>query len=180
MGHGFSPPKVQCAEPYKITHPIRFNYRQKGHILELQDITKYLGVDLQSSLSWKNHIDRISKKANSMLGLLRRNLRSCKEDTEANTYFTMVESNLEYCSAVWNPHNKDQVHKVEMVQRRAARFTTDKYRNTSSVSSILDHRQWESLESRRSKIRLILFYKVVNDLVDIPSSIYSKDQIIAY
>ena len=90
MGHGFSPPKVQCAEPNQITHPIRFNYRLKGHILELQDSTKYLGVDLQSSLSWKNHIDRISKKANSMLAFLRRNLRSCKEDTKANAYFTMV------------------------------------------------------------------------------------------
>ena len=32
--------------------------------------TKYLGVDLQSTLSWKTHIDRISKKANIMLGFL--------------------------------------------------------------------------------------------------------------
>ena len=148
--------------------PTRFDYQLKGHILELQDSTKYLGVDLQSSLSWKNHIDRISKKANSMLGFLRRNLRSCK----ANAYFTMVRSNLEYCSSVWSPHHKDQVHKVEMVQRRAARFTTNRYRNTSSVSSMLDHLQWESLEARRSKIQLTLFYKVVHDLVDIPASSY--------
>ena len=40
----------------------------------------------------------------------------------------------------------------------------------SSVSSMLDHLQVESLESRRSKIQLTLFYKVVCDLVDIPSS----------
>ena len=53
MGHGFSLPKVQCVESNTITHPIRFNCRLKGHILELQDSTKYLRVDLQSSLSWK-------------------------------------------------------------------------------------------------------------------------------
>ena len=97
---------------------------------------------------------------------------TCKEDTKANAYYTMVISNLEYCMSVWNPHHKDQVHKVEMVQRRAARFTTNRYRNTSSVSSMLDHLQCESLESRRSKIQLNLLYKVVNDLVDIPSSAY--------
>ena len=171
-GMAFHPQKCNVLSLTRSRTPIRFNYRLKGHILELQDSTKYLGVDLQFSLSWKNHIDRISKKANRMLGFLRRHLRSCKEDTKANAYFTMVRSNLEYCSAVWNPHNKDQVQKVEMVQRRAARFTTNRYRNTSSVSSMLDHLQWESLESRRSKIQLTLFYKVVYDLVDIPSSAY--------
>ena len=134
-GMAFHPQKCSVLSVTRSRTPTRFDYQLKGHILELQDSTKYLGVDLQSSLSWKNHIDRISKKANSMLGFLRRNLRSCKEDTKANAYFTMVRSNLEYCSSVWSPHHKDQVHKVEMVQRRAARFTTNRYRNTSSVSS---------------------------------------------
>ena len=68
MGHGFSPQKCNVLSLTRSHTPIRFNYRLKGHILELQDSTKYLGVDLQSSLSWKNHIDRISKKANGMLG----------------------------------------------------------------------------------------------------------------
>ena len=166
----FHPQKCSVLSVTRSRTPTRFDYQLKGHVLELQDSTKCLGVDLQSSLSWKNHIDRISKKANSMLGFLRRNLRSCKEDTKANAYFTMVRSNLEYCSPVWSPHHQNQVHKVEMVQRRAARFTTNRYRNTSSVSSMLDHLQWESLEARRSKIQLTLFYKVVHDLVVIPAS----------
>ena len=68
MSQGIPSAKVQRAECNKISHPTRFNYQLKGQFLELQDSTKYLGVDLQSSLSWKNHIDRTSKKANSMLG----------------------------------------------------------------------------------------------------------------
>ena len=112
------PQKCSVLSVTRSRTPTRFDYQLKGHVLELQDSTNYLGVDLQSSLSWKTHIDRISKKANSMLGFLRRNLRSCKEDTKANAYFTMVRSNLEYCSSVWSPHHQDQVHKVEMVQRR--------------------------------------------------------------
>ena len=123
-------------------------------------------------MSWKNHIDRITKKANSTLGFLRRNLKASTEDTKANAYFCMVRSNLEYCCSVWSPHYKDQIKKVEMVQRRAARFTTNRYRNTSSVSLMLDHLQWETLESRRSKIQISLLYKVVEDLVDIPAAKY--------
>ncbi|KAH3879321.1 hypothetical protein DPMN_003223 [Dreissena polymorpha] len=41
-----------------------------------------------------------------------------------------------------------------MVQRRAARYVTNRYHNTSSVTSMLDHLQWETLESRRTKAQL--------------------------
>ena len=80
-----------------------------------------------------------------------------------------IRLNLEYCSSVWNPHQKDQIRKLEVIQRRAARYTTNGYRNTSSVSSMLDHLQWESLESRRSEIQLTLLYKIVNNMIDIPA-----------
>ena len=152
--------------------PISHPFKLKGHILIAEDTTKYLGVDLQTTLSWKTHIHRISKKANSMLRFLRRNLRSCSEDTKANAYFSMVCSNLEYCSSVWNPHQKDQIRKLETIQRRAARYTTNRYRNTNRAFSMLDHLQWESLESRRSKIQMTLLYKIVNDMIDIPADEY--------
>ena len=84
----------------------------------------------------------------------------------------MVRCNLEYCCSMWSPTHKDQIRKVEMIQRRASRFTTNRYRNISSVSSMIFHLQWESLESRRSKIQLTLLYKVMQDLVDIPAASY--------
>ena len=59
-----------------------------------------------------------------------------------------------------------------MVQWRGARFTTRRYRNTSSVSEMLEHLNWETLESRLTKSSLTVFYKVVNNLVDIPASTY--------
>ena len=127
---------MQCTESIKITTPISHPYKLKGHILITENTTKYLGVDLQTALSWKTHIDRISKKTNNMLMFLRRTLRSCSEDTKANAYFSMVRSNLEYWSSVWNPHQKDQILKLEMIQRRDAQYTSNRCRNTSSVFSI--------------------------------------------
>jgi hypothetical protein len=37
---------------------------------------------------------------------------------------------------------------IERVQRRAARFVTNKYRNTSSVGNMLQHLEWRSLSDR--------------------------------
>lgn len=60
---------------------------------------------------------------------------------------------LELTSEGTDPETRDCPKKSRMVHHR--------YRNTSSVSSILDHLQWESLEYRQAKIQLTLFYKVV-------------------
>jgi hypothetical protein len=37
---------------------------------------------------------------------------------------------------------------------------------------MLDNLEWETLESRRAKNQLVMFFKIINDLVDIPSSNY--------
>ena len=95
-----------------------FQYRLNGVSLAEEQSSKYVGVDLQSNLSWKNHIKRITKKSNNMLGFLRRNLRQASEETKAQAYFTMVWSNLDYCSTIWSPYQRDQKHQIEMVQRR--------------------------------------------------------------
>ena len=111
----------------------------KGVSLAEELSSKYLGVDLQSNLSWKTHISRITKKSNNMLGFLRRNLWQASEETKAQAYFTMVRSNLDYCSTIQSSYQRDQKHQIEMVQRRSARFVTNRYRNTSSVTNMLDY-----------------------------------------
>ena len=73
---------------------------------DLVKLAEYLGVNIQSNLVWNNHIDRVTKKSNNMLGFLRRNLRSASSETNTNAYITMVRSNLEYCVSAWNPHQK--------------------------------------------------------------------------
>ena len=129
-----------------------FSYRLKGTVLAEEATSKYLGVDLQNNLSWNQHANRVTKRANSMLGFLHRNLRKASEETKAQAYMSMVRSNIDYCSTVWNPHQRDQKYQVEMVQRRTARFVTGRYRNTSSVTDMLDYLGWETHESRRTKL----------------------------
>ena len=61
-----------------------------------------------------------------------------------------------------------------MVQRRAARYVANRYHNTSSVTPMLDHLEWESLEARRTKSQLTVLFKIISDLVDIPQEEYLK------
>ena len=168
----FHPDKCNSMQVTRSRNPLTFKYSLKGQDLEAVNTAKYLGVDLSNNLSWNSHIDRTAKKANSMLGFLRRNLRINNSDTKTAAYKTLVRPNLEYCASVWSPYTATGKQKIEMVQRRAARYATNRYHNTSSVTDMLQDLDWESLESRRVKIQLTLLFKVIQDLVDIPAAAY--------
>ena len=61
-----------------------------------------------------------------------------------------------------------------MVQPRAAMYSCNRYRNTSSVTDMLNDLNWESLESRRTKIQVTMLYRILNNLVDIDASDHIK------
>jgi hypothetical protein len=91
-------------------------------------------------------------------------------------YKSLGRSNLEYCWTIWSPHTKKQKSEIEKVQRRAARYTTGKFHNTSSVTSMLDHLEWNSLETRRNIAKVTILYTITNNLVAINSDFYISSQ----
>ena len=88
-------------------------------------------------------------------------MRISNTDTKAAAYSALVQPTLEYCASEWSPHTEQSKHKLEMVQRRAARYCANRYHNTSSVTEMLGDLQWETLESRRTKIQLTMLFKIV-------------------
>ena len=124
-----------------------------------------LGVDISSNLSWNTHVDRITANANRPLGFIKRNIKTKSPQIREIPYQSLVRPQLEYASAVWDPHTKDKTHKVEKAQRCAARWTLSDYARTASVTSLQSQLNWQTLEERRSVARLCLFYKIVNGLV---------------
>ena len=133
----------------------------------------YLGVEIDNKLRWDKHIHNITKKANSILGLLKRNLSNCPTDVKSTAYKALVRPVLEYASSVWDPHHQCDVDKLESIQRRAARFCMADYSYKSSVKIMLHELDWPLLKTRRHNTRLHMLYKINNNLVAI-----NKDELI--
>ena len=83
-------------------------------------------------------------------------------------YFSLVRSSLEYSSAVWDPFRQKDIDKLEKNQRSAARFVTQNYRQTASVTSLFQNLGWTDLKTRRKNSRLVSMFKILNELVEIP------------
>ena len=122
----------------------------------------YLGILFDSKMSFSPHISNAVTKATRTLNFIRRNLFKCSPQTKSLAYTSLVRPLLEYGAAVWDPYLQKDIHNIEMVQRRAARWVNSDYRHNSSVSSMLTNLQWPSLEHRRQCTRLKLFYNIVH------------------
>ena len=87
-----------------------------------------------------------------------------------------VRSILEYSSVVQAPYTKCNIDKLEAFQMRAARFVASNYSYTSSITAMMETLNWNTLHARRYILRLIMFYKILHNMVDIslPESIITS------
>ena len=73
---------------------------------------------------------------------------------------------MEYGSIIWDPYTKQEITKLESIQRREARFITKDYKSREGcMTKMLNELNLPTLQSRRQKQRLIFFYKVVEGQV---------------
>ena len=127
----FNPSKCYTMHVSHKAKPIITPYTMKGKRLEQVSHHPYLGLELSKDLTWSHHINKITTKANQMLGIVRRNLHSCSKsvkNTAYKKYKTLVRPRLEFCAAIWDPHQATSKKKIETIQRRAARFVAKRLR----------------------------------------------------
>ena len=78
-------------------------------------------------------------------------------------YFSFIRPLLEYADVVWNNCAKYEAEALDLIQNEAARIVTGATR-LASIESLLTEKSWETLSDRRRKHKLILVYKMKNDL----------------
>ena len=143
-----------------------------GHVLKQVLHRPYLGVIISEDLKWSDHINKITAKANSTLGFLRRNLKKCPLKIKQSSSCSLVRSMVEYSCLVWDHHLEKDIHNIEMIQRRGARSVAQNHGRQSSVHNMINDLNWYPLELRRREARLTMFYKIINDLIAIPAEDY--------
>ncbi|MCG7878229.1 MAG: reverse transcriptase family protein [Candidatus Thiodiazotropha endolucinida] len=179
----FHPEKCEVIHITSKKEPVKHTYSLHGHTLSSVPQIKYLGVNISEDLKWNTHINSATSKANQTLGFLKRNLQINSSTVKDKAYKSLVRPKLEYCNTVWDPKCTNStkegeksshrlVDQLEMVQRRAARWVTGRYHNTSHVTDMLHSLDWRTLEQRRVDSRLCMLYKIRNRLVAIEEEDY--------
>ena len=82
---------------------------------------KYLGIILDSRLTWKYHINELCKKLGRSLGMLYKTRKFCNENILRSLYFSLFNSHASYGLAVWGQCSSDLYVKIERLQKRIIR-----------------------------------------------------------
>ena len=139
--------KFKLLHTQRTWSPVAANYTLHGYTLEKVDAVNYLGITFTENLKWDLHITN--------------------EKTMA--YKTYLHPKVEYASTVWEPHTKRSTKKVDMLQRRTARWYWEKMAKSTKIDSVtqmLDVLEWCLLEQHRGDIRLAMLYNIINGLVN--------------
>ena len=135
-----------------------------GHYLENIDSHKHLGLELNSKLTWKNHIDSITTTADKKLNLLTHLKYTLDRQTLLIMYKSFIRPSLEYGNIIWCNITETECDSLDKVQRRAARIITGGTISTS-VRCLYQELSLETLQSRRDRQILLMFHKIINNNV---------------
>jgi len=133
----------------------------KGEELEIVSEFKYLGLTLDSTLSFKKHVKKISNK-------VKFNLRNFKQNVAAKVFLhSMILSHMEYCCTSWTLTGMKTFKSIELLYKNALKVL-DKKPMSFHICKILQKHNILSIEN------LIFFkyagfvYKVLHGLAPPP------------
>lgn len=165
--------KKCCVISYtKRTVSLRtFDYKLCNSSLIRSSEIKDLGVYFDHKLNFKKHIEIIVNKSLKMLGFL---IRICSKFRKIqpimNIYKSIVRSQIEYCSVIWNPHYNLHINNIESVQKRFCRYVFRKnvvsYHEDYHYRIFLKVINLEVLSCRRNKFDLLFVFKALNNYYD--------------
>lgn len=167
----FHPDKCKVLELGKKNRT-SYDYKMGDIPLEHVNSEKDLGITIDSELKFRQHIDIKTKKANQIMGIIRRTFDYLDNVTFLKLYKALVRPHLEYGASVWSPHFEKDIEAVERVQRRATK-QLENLRNMP-YEERLKNLNLPTMVYRRYRGDMIETYKIISGIYKQNSETFFK------
>ena len=90
---------------------------KSGEEIHENRTVKDLGVLTSKDVSFAEHIDDLVLTSKIKAGILLRNFETREAGPMVEMFNSYIRSKLDYCSLVWTPHKREEIDKIEGIQR---------------------------------------------------------------
>ena len=118
---------------YKVNLKIYDNNRKHFICLERKDYVKYLGVLIDSNLTWKHHISHTASKISKSVGIICRLRHLAPFSTLPYIYRSLIYPYLSYGLVAWGQAAKSHMEKILILQKRVVRLMNFAIYNSHAV-----------------------------------------------
>ena len=123
---------------------------------------KLLGVQVDSKLSFDNHVSKLCQKASNKLYALARISPYMDQKKLRTLMRAFITSQFQYCPLIWMFHSRQLNKKINKIQERALRIT---YKDAESTySELLEKDCAVTIHTKNLQLLMTEMYKTRNDL----------------
>ena len=131
--------------------------------LECKNFIKYLGILIDSNLSWKQHIDYITLKISKTVGLIAKLRHFVPTDILLSIYRSLILPYLTYGLVIWGQTCKSYLKKILVLQKQVLRLIFFKNRR--------EHANPLFVHSVIMPISLLYYQSVSNLMYDVNNGV---------
>ena len=143
---------------------VNLNIEINGISLARKYSTKFLGVTINTNMTWQEHLINISNSISKNIGILYKLKDLVTAKSLVTLYNALILPHLNYCNIVWGNCSKTKIESLFLLQKKAIRICTQ--------SNFLDHttplfknRHTLKLEDIHTFQTAIFMFKYVNNLL---------------
>ena len=158
--------------------PLTSKYSINDTPLSWHSSVKYLGICIQSHLSWSNHCRMLYARANCSLNFLHHSLWGTNTTARSVAYKYLIRPLLEYACQVWHPYTVSDISMLESVQRCVTRWVCGSRWNPSikqwtiSSDDFLAELHWPTLAACSDYLSVCLLHDIFNKKMTLNFSDY--------
>jgi len=141
--------------------------------LENVQCEKLLGVNIDSNLSWSQHIKYVSQRVGLALKTLCRIKKFLPESARITFHNAYILPHMDYCSTVWGGASTD-INRLFIMQKRSARIILDAHPRDNH-EPLFTRLKWQSIHDRIKYRRCLLVHKSINNKLPVyMSNMFTK------
>ena len=141
----------------------KLHLKIRGSELDVVNKTKYLGVHVDNSLDWKEHIKTVSTKVSRAIGFLKHAKNILPIASLKTLYSSIVEPHFRYCCSVWGCCGTTDIDQLQKLQNRAARIVTNSSFGAPS-RPLIESLGWKTVRELVDQDSRLMVYKSINGL----------------